>query len=758
MRNRIYPFVVLFCILAVASHPLGAQQESNEGKENNGLRTVKFETKNGEVEVTLPSTIHAGDVISGTVISQPKGKNERQKTKNRNVLNGYVIEIEEKDSPTQKKKAQPVKNQKGSWILPETIAETGVRFLLKDSRQKVVGEVPVPASPMPRDLSVPAVLTENDFAVPSYLRAGEPERITGHFDGDFTTSALEIGNTEAEVLAESPGELFFETPEEISGPVDVELREDDFTMEEEVNVLDLDISAGKLNLVKGEQTQVHVSVNGLEGLETEVPLELANLTPSSIEMEGGNQQGIIIAPEDISADGTYSLDLGVTAASRGGFSVMATIVQMQQALPGDSKLLTKKDEKPVEPAEGGTPTIPTKGERKGTPDEKDPPPEEEEDCCIISRSASHSSPHSEFKISENYLDEEKRQVLDSIYEDVPAVNATNMNSFIRSKLPASAYGIGYFDVVSGYCNAISKHILLEADGGSDWVWTTEKLDVEGKTKGEHTLSVATDEECSSFVVGAAGGVVQVWTGGIDPVANHRDLLAAFKWTRDVAILVALGFLAIPTGGASVAVGLATLGASKWFDSEFTTDSNAGVKAEGKILFTAKGRSLMLQSNSGTTISDDGEITSDNVKVSHGTRTWTDPSSLTINTEGFCTMKCFSEDNGVVDGTIESQAGIVIIGFCFYEDGGWRWEYLSCSSLGINDENPQNAITRTEKDFQTGVESLMKEEFPGTLSAAQARNKAQTELPGKLEDFIGNWYRMNAYDKEKKTGYFRLSEE
>jgi hypothetical protein len=121
------------------------------------------------------------------------------------------------------------------------------------------------------------------------------------------------------------------------------------------------------------------------------------------------------------------------------------------------------------------------------------------------------------------------------------------------------------------------------------------------------------------------------------------------------------------------------------------------------------------------------------------------------------MKCFSEDNGVVDGTIESQAGIVIIGFCFYENGGWRWEFLHCSSLAVTDKNPQGAIDRTTNLFESRINSLMNEKFPNNLTAGQVRNKAQTELPGKLEDLIRDWYGENAYDDEPKTGFFRLDD-
>ena len=94
-------------------------------------------------------------------------------------------------------------------------------------------------------------------------------------------------------------------------------------------------------MTKGEHTQVHILVSGLEGLEADVPLEISNLTPQNISLEGGNSQKIVVKPEDVSDEGEYASDLQVTAISKGGFSVM---VNMEPPIYETITILSPGDE------------------------------------------------------------------------------------------------------------------------------------------------------------------------------------------------------------------------------------------------------------------------------------------------------------------------------------------------------------------------------------------------------------------------------
>lgn len=318
MKRSVSVTGIVFLFVFFISNPAISQKTKVTSGDSNGLKTVKFETTQGEIKTFLPSNVYSGDVISGTVVAEPKGKNDKQTEKNKNVLNGYVVELEGKETP--------VKQGKETWKLPETIKDGILNLLLKDLKGNIIGKTSIPISSGLRPLTKTDGLSQADFDIPSYFRAGEPEIIPGYFDGDFTNSGVSLNNVPAEILAESPEAVFFKPAENISlGKVSVALTERGFSMTEPAHVLDMKLSADKLTLTKGDQTQVHISVSGLEGIDTDVPLEITNLTPQNISAAGGPSQVILIKPGDIPANGSFTYDLNVTAVGTGGFSVMATI-------------------------------------------------------------------------------------------------------------------------------------------------------------------------------------------------------------------------------------------------------------------------------------------------------------------------------------------------------------------------------------------------------------------------------------------------
>src|SRR6266852_1166172 len=56
-----------------------------------GLRVVTFDTLAGRVIVNLPDDMRAGDAISGTVIADPKGQTEDERTSNEKILNSLFV-------------------------------------------------------------------------------------------------------------------------------------------------------------------------------------------------------------------------------------------------------------------------------------------------------------------------------------------------------------------------------------------------------------------------------------------------------------------------------------------------------------------------------------------------------------------------------------------------------------------------------------------------------------------------------------------
>jgi hypothetical protein len=319
MKKIVNAFEIVFLFSFLISNSLFAQQKTNvTTEEKNGLNSVKFKTEKGGIKAYLPSDLFAGDVISGTVVAEPNGKNQKQVEKNSKILNGYVIELGGQETP--------VKQGKEKWKLPEVVKDGILYLLLKDTKGNEIGKTAIPTNSIARQRGNPDILRKTDFDIPSYFEKGKPVKISGYFDGDFSTSGIKLNDVPANILAESPEGIFFETPEDITGPVDVELTEGDFSLEGQTNVLDLNLTADKLTLTKREQTTVHISVTGLEGLDMDVPLEITNLTPQNIRTDGSVSQEIIIKPKDVSEDGTFWFDLAITAINTGGFSIQGNIL------------------------------------------------------------------------------------------------------------------------------------------------------------------------------------------------------------------------------------------------------------------------------------------------------------------------------------------------------------------------------------------------------------------------------------------------
>lgn len=393
----------------------------------------------------------------------------------------------------------------------------------------------------------------------------------------------------------------------------------------------------------------------------------------------------------------------------------------------EAKVLVSDDETPKT----------TSGEGTTTETETEEPP------CDIAKTMEHSEPASDFKMSENYKDEDKRAGLEKWFADLPDPSSTpEGGTFEAGTHPASAWALAGRDFVGGYCNAVTNRLFLEADGGQDMVWSTELLEVEARSDGSHTVTVKPPPGggCDTLVVGAAGGVVEAWTNAVDPIADSRDFLTVLRVVRDVSIIVASAVLAPVTAGASIAVGVATLGATMAFDSAFSSDADAAAAVEGRVRLRVKRSEVNLNVNSRSSVTNDGDIESDGSKVAHGRTSAEDPTTITATFEGFSTLKTRAEDNGIAEGTIESQIGFTIVGFCFC-DGGIQIEYLVDSGLFLAEPGAAGAATRVRTALERELVELV--EKYGEMEPAEVIPSARENLGEELEEMLEEWYEENA---------------
>ena len=305
--------LVLCLILAALLTPLNLAQKpasSAQTATTGGTTTTTFETSKGKIKVYLPDDMAAGDTISGTVTTEPSGKNDKEKQSNAATLNGYVVAVADQKSPISGGTVQRV------YLAPNINATT---LILMDEKGKQVGNSLLPLAP------APVIATTPDFVVRAVGQIGHPIQVYGPFDGDSANTNIKIGNVDSRIIAESPRKVVCESSSGVVGPTNIEVTENATTATGKFRNLKIDLTAPKTSLLKGESTELHVEVNGLQGLTNPIPVQIQNQSPSTINLTGGNTQTISIQPSQVQSTGNFQWSTGVTATGNGGFSITGSV-------------------------------------------------------------------------------------------------------------------------------------------------------------------------------------------------------------------------------------------------------------------------------------------------------------------------------------------------------------------------------------------------------------------------------------------------
>ena len=328
--------------------PPAAGQPSVVTEIKNGMRVINFNTASGQIRVNLPDDMMAGDTISGTVFTEPKGNTPEEKTQNQDQLNGYVVDLDGTRVPAN----QP----RFTWAPSLPKPNTPVRYSLKivevlpgpNPIDRLIGGAVITPNPKITYPTHPsgAVITPGDspttppFIFPPLGQTGRSFEITGPFDGDSSNTTLNWTAVRSAVqdfekntenvsggfglLAESPRKAVFTAPSNVTGPLELHLKEGQTQTTGNCRNVGVNLSAPKTELRNGEQTTLTVRVVGLQGIRKPVPLTLD--AGGVITMEGGMFQPLTIQPSEVGADGSYSTTRGITGVQSGGWTATATVV------------------------------------------------------------------------------------------------------------------------------------------------------------------------------------------------------------------------------------------------------------------------------------------------------------------------------------------------------------------------------------------------------------------------------------------------
>ena len=292
---------------AAAQNSAGYRVDSTSA---NGLYTATFTTPQGVIKVNLPDDMAAGDTISGTVTAESTGKNDAERAQNLAELNRHVLVVEGQQTP--------VGNGTFSWSIPRPLNPNSKNIsLLQRGQNAATTTIPIAATPPP---------SPSGFTLPTGGQQGRLIQIKGPGNGIFSPQDyVKVGGTTMPPLAESPRSLIVRNASDSLGPTNIECRENGVGMQCPFRNIGINLSAPKLNLLRGETTTLHVVVVGLGGIAGDQSLDLENNSPSVIRMSGGDRQHINIRGSEVGSNGTYSMDRTLTGIMAGGFGVTGTV-------------------------------------------------------------------------------------------------------------------------------------------------------------------------------------------------------------------------------------------------------------------------------------------------------------------------------------------------------------------------------------------------------------------------------------------------
>ena len=321
---------------------ISAQKESSSSSQSSGgLRVVTLTTTRGDIKISLPDDIRAGDTISGTVTAEPKGKDPTERKENYERLLRQMIKFD-----TQR---WHVSDGEIHLTIPESAKDP--QMILTDEQDKKLAQA------MLALMRLAELMAKSQTGLPELGQTGRPYTINGVFDGNSANTNVIIGGAPAKVLAESPRQVIVESPRGIVGPTNVEVKENGASTTGSFRNLKIDLTAPKTSLLKGESTELHVEVQGLQGITQPVQVQVQNQSPSNINLAGGNTQNIIIQPGQVPSSGTFNWTTTVTGTGNGGFVVTGSLpagtsTTTATATPVSSPQVSTPQSSPAAPQKG----------------------------------------------------------------------------------------------------------------------------------------------------------------------------------------------------------------------------------------------------------------------------------------------------------------------------------------------------------------------------------------------------------------------
>ena len=293
---------VLFCFFIST-----AQTETR----NNGLVTLKTKTPHGNVYTYLPENYVAGKPISGSHFLEAAGSSARDIQKNTKKLLEYTLQLGDTKFNLKDK------------VFSIIVNSDEVKLSILDAKGKVVQSYA--AKLLKKGLP-------GSFSFPQGIKSEDRSQIIGSFDGNIKTTSLSLGGQSVKVLAESPVQTLFKAPKLSTGIHKFSVRENNEEVaSKEVQLVNYELTAGRLNLKRGQSTHIQANITGLNFLEEPIPLTVTNLTPAVVSLQGGNSQTIMVPRQE----GAFIKRWNVRSIKTGSFSISTELKLPETKFPNE---------------------------------------------------------------------------------------------------------------------------------------------------------------------------------------------------------------------------------------------------------------------------------------------------------------------------------------------------------------------------------------------------------------------------------------
>lgn len=317
-----------------------------------GISETKFTTPNGNIIVSLPESM-TGAIITGTVRTELAGKNEKERKRNLNEIEKLIINMPGKKIPLSATQAN------FDWPTEYQKQIPGELILARVSSGEVLGKVPlgkiIPAPAIISSSNAPLLTTPSNLLIKGdalnvytdqQFIPGEKFVLTDSKGQQFTVKPVCMSANQAVITVPDKAALGVLTiVEEVwSQPEVWNQPSSKFDISRaHVNMIDINLTSPNTNLRPGQKSSVIVLVEGanftenpqsgtLNGVSYDMyNIDLRNLNPNTVTMEGGNLQRVSLNQfrqklmEGEAARIEFHLIRNITGNAVGSFSVSATL-------------------------------------------------------------------------------------------------------------------------------------------------------------------------------------------------------------------------------------------------------------------------------------------------------------------------------------------------------------------------------------------------------------------------------------------------